>query len=70
VLLRAFGFPEIGATGFKCFPVSEFMEFPSKKLWPGYYKVIKKPQCFENVFVRVLPSLAVNLISSFDFRES
>jgi len=69
VLLRAFGFPEIDATGFGRFPVSGFVEFPSKKLWPGYYKVIKEPQCFENVFVHVLPSLAVNLISSFDFEN-
>ena len=29
------------------------MELPNKKVWPGYYKVIKKPQCFENIFVRV-----------------
>ncbi|KAF7796572.1 hypothetical protein EIP86_007753 [Pleurotus ostreatoroseus] len=29
---------------------AEFMELPSKKLWPMYYKQIKRPQCIENVF--------------------
>ena len=29
------------------------MELPNKKLSPSYYKEIKKPQCFENIFVRV-----------------
>ncbi|KAI0348282.1 Bromodomain-containing protein [Trametopsis cervina] len=29
---------------------AEFMDLPNRKLWPSYYKVIKKPQCFENVF--------------------
>jgi len=29
------------------------MELPDKKPWPGYYNVIRKPQCFENIFVRV-----------------
>lgn len=30
---------------------SEFMDLPNKKLWPVYYKAIKRPQCFENIFV-------------------
>ncbi|GLB35855.1 putative bromo domain containing protein [Lyophyllum shimeji] len=29
---------------------SEFMELPSKKDWPIYYKEIKRPQCLENIF--------------------
>ena len=33
---------------------AEFMELPSKKLWPMYYKQIKRPQCIENVFVSSL----------------
>ena len=32
----------------------EFMQLPSKKTWPFYYKEIKKPQCFENIFVRLI----------------
>ncbi|KIP11141.1 hypothetical protein PHLGIDRAFT_28067 [Phlebiopsis gigantea 11061_1 CR5-6] len=32
---------------------TEFMELPNKKQWPIYYKLIKKPQCFENVFKRL-----------------
>ncbi|PSR72571.1 hypothetical protein PHLCEN_2v11564 [Hermanssonia centrifuga] len=28
----------------------EFMELPNKKAWPQYYKLIKRPQCFENIF--------------------
>ncbi|KAG6889990.1 hypothetical protein C0995_012950 [Termitomyces sp. Mi166 len=31
----------------------EFMELPSKKDWPSYYKLIKRPQCFENIFKRI-----------------
>ncbi|KAG6900522.1 hypothetical protein C0993_009475 [Termitomyces sp. T159_Od127] len=31
----------------------EFMELPSKKEWPSYYKLIKKPQCLENIFKRI-----------------
>lgn len=31
---------------------AEFMELPNKKQWPIYYKLIKKPQCLENIFVR------------------
>jgi len=34
----------------------EFMQLPSKKLWPFYYKEIKRPQCFENIFVRPIRS--------------
>lgn len=33
---------------------TEFMELPSKKDWPMYYKQIKRPQCFENIFVRTV----------------
>ncbi|KAG6817936.1 hypothetical protein H0H87_012404 [Tephrocybe sp. NHM501043] len=29
---------------------TEFMELPSKKLWPSYYNQIKRPQCLENIF--------------------
>ncbi|KAG6837653.1 hypothetical protein H0H93_004929 [Arthromyces matolae] len=31
----------------------EFMELPSKKEWPSYYKQIKRPQCLENIFKRI-----------------
>ncbi|RDB29274.1 Protein polybromo-1 [Hypsizygus marmoreus] len=31
----------------------EFMDLPSKKEWPIYYKEIKRPQCLENIFKRV-----------------
>ncbi|THH27664.1 hypothetical protein EUX98_g6524 [Antrodiella citrinella] len=31
----------------------EFMELPSKKQWPVYYKAIKKPQCIENIFKKL-----------------
>ena len=27
------------------------MDLPSKKLWPIYYRMIKHPQCFNNVLV-------------------
>ncbi|EEB87383.1 hypothetical protein MPER_15275, partial [Moniliophthora perniciosa FA553] len=30
-----------------------FMELPSRKEWPVYYKEIKRPQCFENIFKRI-----------------
>jgi hypothetical protein len=33
---------------------TEFMELPSKKEWPLYYKEIKRPQCLENIFVSLL----------------
>lgn len=33
---------------------TEFMELPSKKDWPFYYKEIKRPQCIENIFVGIL----------------
>lgn len=33
---------------------TEFMELPNKKQWAIYYKQIKKPQCLENIFVRLL----------------
>ncbi|KAF9469838.1 Bromodomain-containing protein, partial [Collybia nuda] len=32
---------------------TEFMELPSKKDWPWYYKEIKHPQCLENIFKRI-----------------
>ncbi|PFH52268.1 hypothetical protein AMATHDRAFT_57287 [Amanita thiersii Skay4041] len=32
---------------------TEFMELPSKKEWPMYYKEIKRPQCLENIFKRI-----------------
>ncbi|KAI0094443.1 Bromodomain-containing protein [Irpex rosettiformis] len=28
----------------------EFMDLPNKKLWPSYYKVIKRPRSFEMIF--------------------
>ncbi|KAH9947106.1 Bromodomain-containing protein [Amylocystis lapponica] len=28
----------------------EFLEMPNKKLWAIYYKLIKRPQCLENIF--------------------
>ncbi|RPD57080.1 Bromodomain-containing protein [Lentinus tigrinus ALCF2SS1-6] len=30
-----------------------FMELPSKKEWPGYYTIIKKPQCLDNIFKKL-----------------
>jgi len=41
------------------------MELPSKKLWSDYCKVIKKPQRFENTFVRV--SLSQRSTLSYPF---
>ena len=32
---------------------TEFVELPSKKLWPVYYKTIARPICFEDIFVRI-----------------
>ncbi|TFK77405.1 Bromodomain-containing protein [Pluteus cervinus] len=32
---------------------TEFMELPSRKEWPIYYKEIKHPQCFENIFKHI-----------------
>ncbi|KAF8625192.1 hypothetical protein AX15_005497 [Amanita polypyramis BW_CC] len=32
---------------------TEFMELPSKKEWPIYYKEIKRPQCLENIFKHI-----------------
>ncbi|KZT73328.1 Bromodomain-containing protein [Daedalea quercina L-15889] len=32
---------------------TEFMELPNKKQWPIYYKMIKRPQCLENIFKRL-----------------
>ncbi|KIL71554.1 hypothetical protein M378DRAFT_174801 [Amanita muscaria Koide BX008] len=32
---------------------TEFMELPSKKEWPIYYKQIKRPQCLEYIFKRI-----------------
>ncbi|KAI8990698.1 Bromodomain-containing protein [Trametes punicea] len=29
---------------------AEFMELPSRKQWPMYYQIIKKPQALENIF--------------------
>ncbi|TCD71196.1 hypothetical protein EIP91_012146 [Steccherinum ochraceum] len=31
----------------------EFMELPSRKHWPVYYKTIKHPQCLENIFKKL-----------------
>ncbi|OCH86654.1 Bromodomain-containing protein [Obba rivulosa] len=31
----------------------EFMELPNRKLWPLYYKIIKKPQCLEVIFKKL-----------------
>lgn len=32
---------------------SVFMDLPSKKKWPVYYKIIKKPICIEDIFKRI-----------------
>ncbi|RXW22667.1 hypothetical protein EST38_g3171 [Candolleomyces aberdarensis] len=32
---------------------TEFMELPSRKLWPFYYKEIKRPQCFSAIFKKL-----------------
>ncbi|CDO73448.1 hypothetical protein BN946_scf185013.g83 [Trametes cinnabarina] len=32
---------------------SEFMDLPSRKQWPSYYQVIKKPQALENIFKKL-----------------
>lgn len=32
---------------------TEFMDLPNRKQWSIYYKTIKRPQCLENVFVRI-----------------
>ncbi|TBU40013.1 Bromodomain-containing protein [Dichomitus squalens] len=32
---------------------AEFMELPSRKQWPMYYTIIKKPQSLENVFKKL-----------------
>ncbi|KAL0951592.1 hypothetical protein HGRIS_008273 [Hohenbuehelia grisea] len=32
---------------------TEFLELPSRKEWPIYYKDIKRPQCIENIFKRL-----------------
>ncbi|TFK41865.1 hypothetical protein BDQ12DRAFT_598311 [Crucibulum laeve] len=32
---------------------TEFIELPSRKEWPSYYKAIKKPQCIANIFKRI-----------------
>ncbi|KAI0673783.1 Bromodomain-containing protein [Trametes maxima] len=32
---------------------AEFMELPSRKQWPMYYQIIKKPQCLENIFKKI-----------------
>ncbi|KAG6910499.1 hypothetical protein DXG01_009918 [Tephrocybe rancida] len=31
----------------------EFMELPSKKDWPDYYRQIKRPQCLETIFKHI-----------------
>ncbi|KAI0654484.1 Bromodomain-containing protein [Cubamyces menziesii] len=31
---------------------AEFMELPSRKQWPMYYQIIKKPQALENIFLK------------------
>ncbi|PIL31354.1 hypothetical protein GSI_06052 [Ganoderma sinense ZZ0214-1] len=32
---------------------AEFMELPSRKQWPMYYTIIKKPQCLDNIFKKL-----------------
>ncbi|KAI0334091.1 Bromodomain-containing protein [Cubamyces sp. BRFM 1775] len=32
---------------------AEFMELPSRKQWPMYYQIIKKPQALENIFKKL-----------------
>ncbi|KAI0828848.1 Bromodomain-containing protein [Trametes gibbosa] len=32
---------------------TEFMELPSRKQWPMYYQIIKKPQALENIFKKL-----------------
>ncbi|THH06677.1 hypothetical protein EW145_g3923 [Phellinidium pouzarii] len=32
---------------------ADFMDLPSKKKWPVYYKIIKRPICFEDIFKRI-----------------
>ncbi|KAH9849212.1 Bromodomain-containing protein [Lenzites betulinus] len=32
---------------------TEFMELPSRKHWPMYYQIIKKPQALENIFKKL-----------------
>ncbi|KAI0785390.1 Bromodomain-containing protein [Irpex lacteus] len=32
---------------------AEFMELPNRKLWPSYYKLIKRPRSFEMIFKRL-----------------
>ncbi|KAI5826317.1 Bromodomain-containing protein, partial [Schizophyllum commune Tattone D] len=39
---------------------TEFMELPSKKVWPIYYKVIKKPECLEAIRKRVKDKVYTN----------
>ena len=44
---------------------NEFMQLPSKKEWPIYYKDIKKPQCFDAIFVSSLRFPSLLHLSSF-----
>ncbi|KAI5122376.1 hypothetical protein M0805_004133 [Coniferiporia weirii] len=32
---------------------ADFMDLPSKKKWPVYYKIIKRPICIEDIFKRI-----------------
>jgi len=32
---------------------TEFIQLPSRKLWPIYYIEIQKPECFDNIYVCV-----------------
>ncbi|KAF4612236.1 hypothetical protein D9613_004216 [Agrocybe pediades] len=32
---------------------TEFMQLPSRKIWAIYYKEIKQPQCFDNIFKKI-----------------
>lgn len=43
---------------------AEFMELPNRKLWPSYYKLIKRPRSFEMIFVSRL-YVSVTVIFKF-----
>jgi hypothetical protein len=36
---------------------NEFMQLPSKKLWPFYYVEIKNPKCFDDIYVGTVSPL-------------
>lgn len=43
---------------------TEFLELPSKKLWPVYYKTIARPICFEDIFVRIIYSTPIEDVAN------